>query len=228
MNGMLMDGGKRVIQYLFLNFLDGVTQITYIFLYRLLNENGVRKKCPEKLFPWASLVAPHLSGVHVMIPAVKKILYATDLSRNSAHALRYALYLSKQNRADIHLLHVVEEVPPHALAFFGGYVDDVYIEENVSSAKNEIKRRLEKFFDSELEDESELADRVTSVEVSKGYPADEILKRAESTGCDMIVMGTHGRGLSRAFLGSVAEKVLRKSAVPVCIIPLPKGETGAA
>jgi nucleotide-binding universal stress UspA family protein len=216
-----------VIQYLFLNFLDGATQITYIFPTGSLNENGAREKRPGKLFPWPRLVAPYLSGVYAMMPAVKKILYATDLSRNSAHALRYALYLSKQNRADIHLLHVVEEVPPHALAFFGGYVDDVYIEENVSSAKNEIKRRLENFFDSELEDEPELADRVTSVEVSKGYPADEILKRAESTGCDMIVMGTHGRGLSRAFLGSVAEKVLRKSPVPVCIIPLPKGERSA-
>ncbi len=160
-----------------------------------------------------------------MMPSVNKILYATDLSRNSAHALRYALYFSKQNRADIYLIHVVEEVPPHALAFFGGYVNDAYIDENVTNAKKEIESRLEGLFQEELKDEPELAERVTSVEVFKGYPAEEILKHAESHCCDIIVMGTHGKGLSRAFLGSVAERVLRKSKMPVCIIPLPEGKT---
>jgi len=57
----------------------------------------------------------------------------------------------------------------------------------------------------------------------KGYPADEILKKADDLNCDLVVMGTHGKGLVRqAFFGSVAKKVLRRVRKPVFIIPLPK------
>ncbi len=57
------------------------------------------------------------------------------------------------------------------------------------------------------------------VEVRDGVPADEIVNAAERLGADLIVMGTHGRrGLSRAVLGSVAEKVLRRAPCPVLTV----------
>ena len=53
----------------------------------------------------------------------------------------------------------------------------------------------------------------------EGEPATEILAAAEEAGARMIVMGTHGRkGLAHFFLGSVAEKVVRKSAIPVMTV----------
>jgi nucleotide-binding universal stress UspA family protein len=55
-----------------------------------------------------------------------------------------------------------------------------------------------------------------------GHPVDEILKIADEEGCDMIVLGTHGKGfLAHAFLGSVASSVLDRTRKPVFIIPLP-------
>jgi len=59
-----------------------------------------------------------------------------------------------------------------------------------------------------------------------GDPAEEILKKAEETNCDIVIMGTHGKGvITHAFLGSISEKVLHRISKPVFIIPLPKGET---
>ena len=53
-----------------------------------------------------------------------------------------------------------------------------------------------------------------------------ILEKANELECDAIVMGTHGKGIiANAFLGSVAKQVLRRTRMPVFIIPLPRGET---
>ena len=52
-----------------------------------------------------------------------------------------------------------------------------------------------------------------------GPPSNEILRDAEESGCDLIVMGTHGRGgLNRLLLGSVAERVVRSAEVPVMTV----------
>ena len=72
-------------------------------------------------------------------------------------------------------------------------------------------------------DDPESADKIVSIEVCQGYPADEIIKQADDLPCDLIVMGTHGKGIvSQAFFGSVAKRVLRRVRKPVFIIPLPK------
>ncbi|MDY0045494.1 MAG: universal stress protein, partial [Syntrophales bacterium] len=91
-----------------------------------------------------------------MIPIIKKILYATDLSKNSAHALRYALYLARQDKGRIFIIHVIEEVPPHIQAFLGGYVDARHLDEFAAGAVEQIKKRLALFYERELKDEPEL------------------------------------------------------------------------
>jgi nucleotide-binding universal stress UspA family protein len=55
--------------------------------------------------------------------------------------------------------------------------------------------------------------------VVSGYVPDEIMKQLESSGADMVVMGTNGRrGLNRLLLGSVAESIIKTSTVPVMIV----------
>ena len=69
-------------------------------------------------------------------------------------------------------------------------------------------------------------DRIESIEICKGYPAQEILSKADTLNCDALIMGTHGKGImGQTFLGSVTKKVLRRVRKPVFIIPLPKDET---
>ena len=98
-------------------------------------------------------------------------------------------------------------------------------EKKVAEAMDKIKNRLQVLRDSERIDDPQSVDRVLSIEVCKGYPPEEILRKADELNCDVIVMGTHGKGIIRhSFLGSTAQKVLRRVRKPVFIIPLPEAE----
>ena len=157
-----------------------------------------------------------------MIPEIKRILYTTDLSPNSAYALRYAINSAIKHDADIIILHVVEEMAP----FFEEERLKEISERKINEAMDRIRKRLKIFCDRELKDNPECEDRVDSIEVCQGYPPEEILRKADELNCDVIVMGTHGKGIIRhSFLGSAAQKVLRRVRKPVFIIPLPEKET---
>jgi nucleotide-binding universal stress UspA family protein len=163
-----------------------------------------------------------------MLPEIKKVLYATDLSRNSAFAFRYAMKYAEEHDAEIVILHVLEEIAPNTKALLALYLAESDLK-NVLDEKldvaEEIKGRLNTFCDQEYRDAPACTMRVAHVEVAEGYPAEQILSKADELNCDAIVMGTHGKGtLAHTFLGSVAQKVLRRVRKPVYIIPLPKEE----
>ena len=165
-----------------------------------------------------------------MLPKINKILYATDLSDNSAYALRYALNSAIKHDAVIIILHVFELVSTTNRFALDLYLDGdlrrKIFDERVSDTIDRVRKRLKIFCDKEFNGDSKYADRVESIEVCEGFPADEILKKVHDFSCDAIVMGTHGKGLiSHTFLGSTSKRVLRRTRKPVCIIPLPKGET---
>ena len=165
-----------------------------------------------------------------MIPEIKKILYATDLSENSAYAFRYAINSALKHDAGIIILHVFELGSATKQSVLNLYLDDDTREEtfneNVSNAIDRLRKRLQGICDKEFNGDTKYADSVESIEVCEGFPAEEILKKADEFDCDAIVMGTHGKGLiSHAFLGSIAKRVLRRTRKPVFIIPLPKGES---
>lgn len=170
-----------------------------------------------------------------MIPQIKRILYATDLSKNSAYAFRYAVNSAMYHRADIQILHVLEIPifpfsPPAEEGTGTLYEGTRYLKkmqkfdaERKKRAKEKIKKRLEQFCARELKNSPECMKRVASIQVVEGDPAGTILQIAEESKADLVIMGTHGKGLlAHAFLGSVAEKVLQRIQIPVFIIPIPK------
>ncbi len=165
-----------------------------------------------------------------MIPKISTILYATDLSRNSAFAYRYAVNLAKGNNADIVILHVVEEVAPSTRALLDSALPEgqsyrKIFDDAMQRGINEIKARLKHLCEQDLTDDPQCATRVIAVEVVSGEPAQLILEKSKSFRCDAIVMGAHAKGvLSYAILGSVAERVIRKTKVPVFLIPLPEDD----
>jgi nucleotide-binding universal stress UspA family protein len=164
-----------------------------------------------------------------MIPKIQKVLYATDLSKNSAYAFRYAINTARKHDAAIHILHVVDSRPlvesyvllhtnPARLA-------EIHRETQEDLAAK-IEARLQEFAKRELKGDPDTLKRVASIQIVFGDPAEEILKIASTMQCDIVVMGTHGKGvISHAFLGSVAEKVLHRIEIPVYIIPIPKDDT---
>ena len=165
-----------------------------------------------------------------MIPVINKILYATDLSDNSAYAFRYAINSAKNHDARIIILHVHEKMSGTAQTMINLYLDEEQkrklSDESISRTMDRIRKRLKIFCDKELREDPASAERVESIEVCEGYPAEEILRKADELNCDAIIMGSHGKGvIGHTFLGSVTKRVLRRVRKPVFIIPLPEGET---
>jgi nucleotide-binding universal stress UspA family protein len=162
-----------------------------------------------------------------MLPAIKNILYATDLSKNSAFAFRYAMILADSLDARITIVYILPmidsamEVP--IITQMG---EDQYyklMEEKSRETIDKIKERLREFTRREIKGAQKHKDRVSSILVHEGDAVDEILKTADRLKSDIIIMGAHGKGiLSHTFLGTVPDKVLRRSRIPVLVVPIPK------
>ena len=166
------------------------------------------------------------------MPRIDKILYATDLSKNSAYAFQYATDIADKNDALIFILNVVEELPETARITLENYLSDEQYQKFINRKLDSvdiIKQRLTAFCDNVQKGDPQCVFRVAAIDVFEGHPVNEILRYAEKNSCDIIVMGTHGKGLiSHALLGSVAEKVMRRSKVPVVVIPIPEEGTEVA
>lgn len=142
-----------------------------------------------------------------------KILVAVDGSDTSAEALDEALRIASLTHGSLHVVCVVDQAPflPYA-----GYYDP---ETLIDAARQDSAKVLEKaqntIAQKGLKSEIELAETES---ISDDVPS--CLKRcAERCGADLVVMGTHGRrGLRRVVLGSVAERFLRISPVPVLMV----------
>ena len=140
----------------------------------------------------------------------KRILVPLDFSEQSAHALEYAKMLGKALDASLDLLHVV----PNPFVADPSGLSLALPQAVLDEFDREARTRLEKVLTS--------AERKTfNVRniVKMGDPRAEILDYARLAAVDLIVMGTHGRtGVSRVFLGSVAERVVRTASCPVTTV----------
>ena len=165
-----------------------------------------------------------------MVPQIKKILYATDLSKNSAYAFFFAVDMAKKHNASIVILHSIEPIRQSIYVEGGMGVEAVLKKAKKQEQEmdiEEIKERLQDFCQkTETQIGSPCVQLVSKILVPLGHPVEEILKAADDEGCDAIVLGTHGKGfLKQTFLGSVAGSVLERIRKPVFIIPLPSEKT---
>ena len=159
-----------------------------------------------------------------MIPQIKKILYATDLSKNSAYAFYYALDLAQRRDATIIILHVVEALRPMGRRFHRTRQEELLYEEEKNADLELIRKRLEDVC-QRVEKNTRCVQLVSNILVRLGLPFEEILKAGEEEQCDLFVLGTHGKGfLKQTFLGSVSRLILDRTRKPVLIIPLPPEE----
>jgi nucleotide-binding universal stress UspA family protein len=165
-----------------------------------------------------------------MIPEIKRILYATDLSKNSNYAFFYAVDMAKKHNARIVILHSIEPVR-HFYSEGGSFRAEAMLEkakgEEQKTDIEAIKKNLEDFcMKAEAQAGSACVALVSKIIVPVGHPVEEILKAADEESCDAIVLGTHGKGfLRQTFLGSVAGSVLERTRKPVFVIPLPSEKT---
>lgn len=162
-------------------------------------------------------------------PQVRKILYATDMSSNSAYAFGYALYSAKQYGAKIVMAHVFEPLPSVVRYHGSLQSEDDYYRTIKETTAHEIKARIERFCQKIDMNLGGCLEAVENIVTPLGHPVDEILKLADEEDCDLIVLGTHGKGLlKQTFLGSVSRAIIERSHKPVLAVPLPINYTGWA
>lgn len=144
-------------------------------------------------------------------PGFKTIICPVDFGELSAYALRHANLLAGCRNAQVIAIYANWfEAPAY---FTAGRVEE--LQKQFREALGEAERSLKAFVDSTL---GESGDKVEA-RVVEALPADGILGLAASTGADLIVMGTHGRtGVNRWMLGSVTERILRESPVPLLTV----------
>ena len=143
---------------------------------------------------------------------ISRILWPTDFSENASKALPYVTSLTEKYGAEIHILYVLKDYPEFG-ARYGDYDPDEY-EKMRAWEKKTAETRLDKLCEQFL-NTCPLYVRHISV----GEPANEILKLINAEGIDLIVLANRGSEGHFDF-GSVAERVLKCSAVPVVMIPV--------
>jgi nucleotide-binding universal stress UspA family protein len=158
-----------------------------------------------------------------MVPKIKKILYATDLSENSAYAFYFAIDFAQKHNANIIILHVVQPISPDVMPYIKREGIVKIEKDSIKEATEEIKNRLQSFCRRvEGEIGPPCIELVSKTLVPLGDPTDQILNTVDREDCDLVILGTHGKGfLAHTFLGSVSSAVLQRARKPVFIIPLP-------
>ncbi|GMU85801.1 MAG: hypothetical protein AMXMBFR48_10430 [Ignavibacteriales bacterium] len=142
---------------------------------------------------------------------ISNVLLSTDFSDFSLSAADYAITVARLNNATLHLLHVVEKTPPILAIRSLDLSEDKILKGILSEAEENLGKVVKK-----LEAESGLK---VVASVVRGIDYQEIVDYAAGNKIDMIVIATHGRtGLLHTLIGSVAEKVIRYSKVPVLVV----------
>lgn len=144
-----------------------------------------------------------------------------DFSEYAKAALYTALDLARHLKADIHLVHVVELSPYPA---YGGMAAELALRPPILPGVRE--NALESLDEVAASIENAPGKILSHVEEDPSI-AGSICDAANKLDADLIVMGTHGRtGIAHVFLGSVAERTLRRAPCPVLIVPSKEGGTG--
>lgn len=142
---------------------------------------------------------------------MKKILVPCDFSKPAVNAFRVALNMAAKAKATVYLINVIELPIMHDTVLMPVLnFEAALLEEMKQKAEKKFEKLIEKFRTDGVKVVSKL---------EFGPPFKTILEFVESQSIDLVVMGTHGAsGLREFVLGSNAQKVIRRSTVPVIIV----------
>ena len=151
---------------------------------------------------------------------IRKVLIALDYDPAAQRVAEAGFSLAQSTGATITLLHVISDATYYSSVQYSPIMGfDHFGAAGLlqKETMEEIKTAALQFLDKTRE---HLGDKSIQTLVMEGDFAEAILDAAGDNQADVIVMGTHGRrGLDKILMGSVAEKVLRSSQVPLFIVP---------
>lgn len=146
-------------------------------------------------------------------PKYKKVLFCTDFSKNSDCAFDYAFGIAKRDEGVLYILHVIPTTSDSQR------LEQWLSKEQMETVKATLREDRENTFNDKYLKHIKDKTRVKIV-TDSGREDEKILKFAQKEKIDIIVIGTHGRtGIKHVLLGSIAEKIIRRSPIPVFIIP---------
>lgn len=151
---------------------------------------------------------------------MKKILIALDYNPSAEKIAESGYALAKATGAEVILMHVVAEPVYYSTLDYSpimGYTGFSSPDMLLMVDDTEMKKASRDFLD---QSKKHLGDESITTMVGEGDCADAILKAATDLNVDIIVMGTHSRrGLDKILMGSISEKVLHHTEIPLFIIP---------
>ena len=156
---------------------------------------------------------------------VKNILCCIAMAPSSERVLLRALVEAEAHDARVHILHIIPSydavMATPIVSFMGEEKFRQLVEEHKDEATDTIKTNIralkEKILNEHLEGS---VDRIAQIHVYEGDPELEVLNMTDQLKADMVVLGTHTKGITQyTFVGSVAKKVIRRIKVPVLLVP---------
>lgn len=168
-----------------------------------------------------------------MYKGIKTILFTTNLTKNCVPAFDYSVILATHFEAKIVLLHVMEKIPDYVEGRLKGLLGEEHWKEMVHAHETEIRQKLigkrtsSKLIEKALEhictqagiDEATCGHQSREVVIEDGDIVESILENSKKHGCDLIIMGGHESHPLKKSIGNTIKSVLRKSKVPVLVVP---------
>jgi nucleotide-binding universal stress UspA family protein len=148
------------------------------------------------------------------------VLFPTDFSHYALYAMKYAAAITRQYGGEVHICHVIDPG-----MFSVGSAAGVWL---TRADQDKLHESIQKHAEARLGSLVETLRRLgvkAEYHIREGSPACTIARTAEELNCKLIVTATHGRtGFDHMFFGSVAERVIQLSTVPVLCIKHPEHE----
>ena len=137
----------------------------------------------------------------------KKILFPIDFSEVSSEIVPYVISLADKLKAEVHIIFVVRRLENCRSIFVSHAAVENFEMEIVLGAETKMDEFVEAFFNSIIRPKTKIL---------IGDIIEEIIKYIKTKGIDLVIIGTHGRkGMDRILLGSIADRVIKSSPVPV-------------
>ena len=166
---------------------------------------------------------------------IKKILYTTDLSESGRYAFTYAASLANAYKAEITVLHVIEEGPELDKTLVGYISEELWDQikkQNLEEAREilvnrkmdnaAIRKCVGDFCEDIQSNSPEEAYVSYDIAIEMGHAVEKILEFAAQGKYDLIVTGSHGHGTLDTMIGDTARRIVRRSDIPVLVVRLPR------
>jgi nucleotide-binding universal stress UspA family protein len=151
---------------------------------------------------------------------MKKVLIALDYNPTAQKVAELGFAMAKAMNAEIVLLHVISDPVYYSSANYSpvmGFTGFMDMDPQQLNITEELKKASQHFLEKS---KHHLGDKTIQTLVKEGDCADSIIKTAEELHADIIVMGSHSqKWLENIIMGSVTEKVLHHTSIPIFIIP---------